>query len=145
MKAIVLDASVGVKWYVNESGTEKALDLLDSDLRLLAADVFRVEVVNALLRQLRGGQISPGIFDAALADLALNMPELVPSTEILDRAVALARALAHPIYDCLYLAAAERRDAVMVTADSEFVLRCRSRIPGDPILKRLRLFSEYEP
>jgi predicted nucleic acid-binding protein len=143
MTALVLDASVAVKWYVNEIGSEKALRLLDDgDLHLLTADIFRLEVVNALLRQLRRGQLEDAVFAEALDDLALNMPEIVPSTEILSRTVALARAIEHPIYDCLYLAAAERRDALLLTADAEFVLRCRSRLEDDPLVKRLRFFHD---
>ncbi|HEX2556154.1 MAG TPA: type II toxin-antitoxin system VapC family toxin [Microvirga sp.] len=146
MTRLVLDASVAVKWYVNEAGTERALALLDDPrLELFAADIFRIEVVNALLRQLKVGQISDSAFEDAVTDLALTTPRLVPSTEILDRAVDLARALAHPLYDCLYLASAERREAVMVTADAAFVQRCRSQLGHDPVVGRLRLLSDVEP
>lgn len=37
-------------------------------------------------------------------------------------AVRLASSFDHPIYDCAYLALAHRVDAVMLTADSRFVL-----------------------
>ena len=145
MMAVVVDASVAVKWYVREAGTEEALRLLATDgVQLLAPDVFLAEVVSALLRQEREGQISDEVLQAALADLAYTRPRLVPSSGIIDRAVHFARMLPHAIYDCLYLATAEAEEAVLVTADEEFVSRCRKRLKHEPATARLRLLEELE-
>lgn len=146
MRIVVLDASVAVKWYVREQGSDQAVQLLDrEDLHFVAPDLFRAEIANALLRQNRSGQLSEAALDSALADLTFTMPELVPSAEIIDRAVVLARILAHPVYDCLYLSLAERRDTVLVTADEEFVSRCRVKLSGqDGIAQRLRFLHEFE-
>ena len=138
MRFIVVDASVAVKWYVNETGSEKAVALLENeDLLFLAPDIFLAEAVNALLRQQGAGQLVDEALDKALRDLTFSRPRLI------DRAVVIARAIRHPIYDCLYLALAERWETVFVTADAEFVDRCRNQLPTDPITKCLRLLEEF--
>jgi predicted nucleic acid-binding protein len=143
MTLAVIDASVAVKWYVREAGSESALRLLAPEaFELLAPDLS--EVANALLRQEREGQLSAEALDAALADLRRTRPRLVPASEVMDRAAILARALPHPIYDCLYLALADATDALLVTADGEFVSRCRKRLKHEPATARLRLLEELE-
>jgi predicted nucleic acid-binding protein len=47
---------------------------------------------------------------------------------ILSEAFILSNQLAHPIYDCLYLAAAIRHDTKVITADRRFVAAV-SRLP----------------
>lgn len=145
MKFVVIDASVAVKWYVAEDESERSVALLDADeILFLAPDIFLAEVINALLRQNRAGQLTEDNLDRALRDLAFSAPELIASTRLIEPAVALARALAHPVYDCLYLALADRWETVLVTADVEFVSRCRSRLADSPITGRLRLLNEFQ-
>ena len=145
MISAIVDASVAVKWYVREAGSETALRLLAADaFELVAPDIFLSEVVNALLRQEREGQLSAESLDAALADLHRTRPRLVPSSELMDRAAQFARALPHPIYDCLYLALAEAKQALLVTADQEFVLRCRKRLKHEPATGQLRLLEDLQ-
>ena len=61
--------------------------------------------------------------DRAVHDIARVLPTIIPSAELIGRAVDLARRLFHPLYDCLFLALAERCDTVLVFADQEFVGR----------------------
>lgn len=139
MKVLVVDASVAVKWYVHEPDRDFALELLgNNDLLFIAPDIFLPEVVNALLRQHSSGDFAADLLAEALADLALTAPELIRSAALMQDAVALATRLEHPIYDCLYLALAERWAVEMITADRAFVKRCRERLSGEPALRRLR-------
>ena len=48
------------------------------------------------------------------------------------RAVAIARELDHPVYDCFYLAVSEALDAPLVTADG----RLLARVAGTPFSRR---------
>ena len=144
MSLVVLDASVAVKWYLHEQDRERALDLLDAEhLLFVAPDIFLSEVVNALLRHNRDGRFSDELLDRALFDLESTSPELVPSRLVVERAAELARALRHPIYDCLYLALAERRDTVLITADEVFVTLCRKRLSDPLLVARLHTLREY--
>lgn len=139
MKFVVLDAAIAVKWYVNEPEREDALRLLErDDLLFIAPDIFLAEVVNALLRHHRTGSFSAHLLDQALSDLALTAPQLISSTMLVGQAADLALRLRHPIYDCLYLALAERWQTEMMTADAKFVNICRKRLGSDPIADRLR-------
>ena len=144
MAVLVIDASVAVKWFVRESGTESALRLLEGDALLIAPEIFRPEAVNALLKQHRRGQLGDDLLDRALSGLELNMPQLVASGSLMERATSIARRLRHPIYDCLYLALAERWSTAFVTADARFVRTCRAGLVDDSIVERLRILEEYQ-
>lgn len=44
----------------------------------------------------------------------------MPDSELLDAALRLALAFRHPVYDCLYLACAQRENVPLLTADASF-------------------------
>lgn len=127
------------KWFVREAGTDDALRLLgDESTVLLAPDLFRAEVVNALLKQHRKGALTDDLLDKALVELKGVSPQLVSAEPVMERAIGVARRLGHPIYDCLYLALAERWGTILVTADLRFVTACRAKLVDDPVVERLR-------
>ena len=72
MKYIV-DSSVGVKWAIAESDTDKALRVRDDFragvIELAAPDVFPVEFVHAITRAERQGRVSPDEGAELVADL----------------------------------------------------------------------------
>jgi predicted nucleic acid-binding protein len=117
--ALVVDASVGVKWLVAEADTEAAISLITTD-ELVAPDIFPIEVHNALATLVRRGLLMRSAAAHASAALEEDLPLLVRSTDILPRAFDFAIAFEHPVYDCLYLALAVQRDAQLVTADRRF-------------------------
>lgn len=144
MPVLVVDACVAVKWLVREADTEKAVGLLeDVSNSFIAPDIFRLEVVNAVLKQNRLGHLADNLLDRALLELDGVMPELVVSSDIMPLAISIARRVRHPIYDCLYLSLAEHRDATLITADQKFAIICRDRLRGDPIRERLRVLRDY--
>ena len=115
---IVFDASVALKWVLDEEGREAADALLDEELT--APSLWLVEAANALWKRSRRGEISPGEARDRLAEL-FNAP--VATTRIEDdlpAAAELASVLGHPVYDCLYLAAGIREQSWVVTADRRF-------------------------
>ena len=57
-------------------------------------------------------------------EVAKAFEELVPTSVLKDRALAIAIELRHPAYDCFYLALAERRTSSLVTADDRLIRRC---------------------
>lgn len=145
MRFVVVDACVAIKWFSLEPDSDAALRLLrDEDTLFIAPDFFRLEVINGVLRQLREKGAHEGLVDRSLAEIHATMPHLVPAHLLVDRATRLARSMSHPIYDCLYLALAERWDTVLVTADLAFVKRCNEKLPDDPIVRRLRTLDNYD-
>ena len=123
--AIVVDASVALKWFVEEPDSGVARGLVASGATLIAPDLVVAEACNAAWRLARRGELVAAQADIVAADLALAFAELVPLAGLAASTTALARELDHPVYDCFYLALAVERDAVVVTADARFVARAR--------------------
>ena len=70
----------------------------------------------------------PTAMALVLAAVIAHLPGilvLVPSKDLLARALEIAQTLDHPIYDCFYAAAAERWEAPLVTDDRKFVAALR--------------------
>jgi predicted nucleic acid-binding protein len=124
---IVLDASVAVKAYLEEAGSDAATALLTGQEKLLAPELIRIEVSAALCRRVRKGELAAD--EAAircehwLTRLKAGLFTLTPDQELLPSAIDMAVALKHPLQDCLYLAAARMLDAELVTADRTFLER----------------------
>lgn len=118
---MIVDASVAVKWFVAEAGSDDAVEIVaQHDLR--APPLLMTEVGNALWKKLRRGELSePLDVLARHADIA-QVVEIVDgnSNDLAVRALELALMLDHPIYDCVYLALAELEDDVLATADDAF-------------------------
>jgi predicted nucleic acid-binding protein len=128
----VVDASVAVKWVIPEVLSDEAHRLRAGDDEILAPDVLLIEVANALWKKTAGKEISPVEADRAFALVNESGIDLRPTAPLLPRALQVARRLNHPVYDCVYLALAEREHATFVTADHRFLRRLAAgslRIP----------------
>ncbi len=120
---VVVDASVALKWFIEEEGSAQADALLKGGELLIAPDLIIAEVANAGWKAVRAGSMLPEQHDHAAERLALAFDILVPLGSLAPRAVAISRVLNHPVYDCFYLALAEARGAVVVTADRRLLGR----------------------
>jgi predicted nucleic acid-binding protein len=121
----VVDASVAVKWILPESGSSAAASLRELNDDLSAPSLITVEVGNALWKAVRRGSVTRSEalegFEAAL----ISLQSLIPIEELRVRALTLAIELRHPIYDCFYLALAQRENALLVTADEAMIAVAR--------------------
>ena len=107
-----------MKWVLDEPGGAEAEALLDE--ALIAPGLWLIEAANALWKRAGRGEISPDEAAERLQAL-LSAPVATPRAEDdLASALSLASQLAHPVYDCLYLALAIREDTQVVTADTRF-------------------------
>jgi predicted nucleic acid-binding protein len=117
----VLDSCVAVKWFLAEPDSAKAIQVLDEFNRqvheLLAPDVFPVEVAHALSRAERRGLIPPPAGSQHLSDLLVYLPALHASLILLPRAYEISSQAKIGVYDCLYVALAEREGCALLTAD----------------------------
>lgn len=118
--ALVVDASVAVKWLVVEEDSADARSLLD-DEELHAPRLLVSEVANAIWRKVRLDQVDRGAAGQLLATIS-DMPVRWHADEIIC-AGAIRLAIAHdrPVYDLLYLALAQRLGVRVVTADQRLV------------------------
>ena len=123
----VVDASVVVKWLVNENFSEEAAALLDDGSTCVAPALVFAEVANALWAMRRRGDITANDLAEAV-DTLQAAPLSVPVSMLQLSAAAsrLATDLDHPVYDCFYLALAVQTQYTMVTADVRFHENVRS-------------------
>ena len=123
--ALVVDASVALKWVVEEEGSEAALALKGHDLA--APPLMRVEAANALRTLAARRAIAPAVA-LDLLGLLQEAPVTViePDDALERRALEIALELAHPVYDCVYLALAERMGRVLVMADGRLLRAVRA-------------------
>lgn len=116
--SIVIDASVALKWVFEESGTEAALALREE--QLIAPSLWLAEAANALWRHVRLGEINAAEAFARMSSLASAPVASLAFEPLIDRVLRLATELAHPVYDCVYLALALHYDTHVVTDDRRF-------------------------
>lgn len=134
MTQIVVDASLAVKWALQESDSTEAERLLqiwlDQGIELLGASWFACEVSNVLFQRVRGEQINAEKARLDLLDLLglIDMTDVEPVVAI--RALALAIQFGQrATYDCHYLALAEYLDCEYWTADQRFWTATRDVFP----------------
>ena len=116
MSEIVLDASVAIALVVQEPGTAAALAAV-AGTEPIVPDTFWGEVANALARKVTLCVIDRGTANDALDLLRKLVERTVPTEPLIASALAMSLDLAHPVYDCLYLAVAMACEAPLVTAD----------------------------
>jgi predicted nucleic acid-binding protein len=121
----VVDASVAVKWILPEPGSSAAAALRDEDPNLIAPSFVTAEISSALWKAIQRGTLDRSDGIAAIEAALIWFQAVIPLEHLRARALALAIDLRHPIYDCFYLALAERESAPLVTADETLIAAAR--------------------
>lgn len=128
---IVVDASVAVKWFVEELGSGLARQLLDNEKGSLhIPDIFVVEVAATLVRIANQNKASNamsrnGLFHLIdLIDSGALVLDRTPPSQTID-AANLAIDIGHPLKDCIYLALAMELDCELVTCDAKFAAKAK--------------------
>ncbi|TWA82379.1 putative nucleic acid-binding protein [Azospirillum brasilense] len=134
-QAVVVDASVAVKWIIREDASSDALAFLAQERPLLAPDILLIEVAAALAKRVHTGTLETSDADTLLGrlrGLVAQLPlTLTPAVDVAERALDLSGTLRHPLVDCLYLALAWSKNAGLVTADRKLAeVAARSGLPG---------------
>ena len=129
----VLDASAALKWVLPEPLADKAIQLRDEYQKqiheLLAPDIFPAECAHALLRAERRKIIAVGQAATLLADMMDTAPTLHPYIPLMSRAVDIASNVRIGVYDCLYIALAERESCEFITADDKLIKNLQPTFP----------------
>ena len=115
---MIIDASVALRWFLNEPGASDAASAFSQGPIPSAPDLVLVEIANGLWSATRRQRIEEATARALLASAPALFGELRPAEALLAAAFDIARALEHPVYDCLYLAMAEADRAPLITADA---------------------------
>lgn len=119
----VLDASVGIKLFVEEEFSDKVQLLFakladDPQTEIHAPDLFYIECANILLKYTRR-------FDRPLEDSLADLKDLnelaltvTSTTELIEDALKLANEKKLTAYDACYAVLAQKLDLPLVTADA---------------------------
>ncbi|WP_396595544.1 type II toxin-antitoxin system VapC family toxin [Brevundimonas sp. R86498] len=135
---IVVDASVALKWVFDEEYGDEAVALRNAPDVPIAPTLMLIEAGNALWR--RVGREELNAEEAAeLLRVLHGLPVgYVEEQALVAPALALATAMQHPIYECIYLALALQEDVQIATADVRFARKLIAHGHGE----RLRLIGE---
>lgn len=117
---LVVDASVALKWFVEEPCSEHAAALLSTGQVPAGPDLIVADVCNAAWKAVVSGTMTAEQQDHAASRLPAIFDELAALAPL---AVEISRTLGHSAYDCFYLALAEQRGAIHVTADRQLLRR----------------------
>lgn len=120
MSTFVIDASIAIKWVVEEDGTAEALALRRKGT-LIAPDLLVPECANILWKKV--GRHELLVEEALLAARLLQGAEieLLPMRSLFEIATRISIEISHPAYDCVYLALAGEKSCQFVTADERFL------------------------
>ena len=125
MNTFVTDASIAIKWVVEEEGTREAL-VLYQRAKLIAPELLVPECANILWKKTQRSELSKEEALLAAALLQHAEIELLPTRSLLEAATRIAIELDHPAYDCLYLALAVANDCRFATSDERFLRKLGS-------------------
>ncbi len=125
---LVVDASVAALWVLEQERSAQAL-AVRNEPPLIAPSLIAAEIGSALWKAVRRGDVTRANALAAIETALLPFDALIPIEELRARALEFAIELDHPIYDCFYLALAERERCALVSADAA-LLRKAKKLKG---------------
>ena len=137
---LVVDASVALKWFKQEPDSDLAEAVATADT-LTAPDLLLAELANACWLAARAGLLLPSQLADVPRAVRGYVATLAPLESLTSRAIAIARALDHPAYDCFYLALAEREATTLVAADRRLI----KRVAGTPWAAHVRDLASFGP
>jgi predicted nucleic acid-binding protein len=125
---LVVDASVAAKWVLDEGDSDRA-NALRQDDDLIAPALIAGEIGNALWKAVSFKILTLPDALAAIRNILIPFASIVPLEPLREPALQLAVELQHPIYDCFYIALAQRERVALVTADKR-LLALRKKLKG---------------
>lgn len=133
MTPLVVDASVVIKFVVDEEGKAEA-DRLLGIATLCAPDLLTAECANILWKKARRKEMSTADAIEAAELLRSADIELVPMRWLLAEATRLSIEIDHPAYACFYIALASARACRLVTADLVLVRKLATTAFGSVVV-----------
>ncbi len=119
-RAIVVDASVAIKWFLSEIHSDEARLILRSKWEVWAPDLIWVEFASTLRKKIRLKEVNVQEAEGILKDFMRFPLQTYSSKFLLNSAWQLTHVSGATIYDSLYLALANSRRCFLVTADKKF-------------------------
>jgi len=121
----VVDSSVVAKWFLTETGSERAIELRDrfatGRLKLVVPSLLFYEVMNAL--RFSGGFEKPDLVVAAKSLSKYRFDIWRPRGKLLELSTSLSVEKGLTIYDACYVALAQRIGSKVITEDGELLAK----------------------
>ena len=122
----VVDASVGIKLFVEEEFSERANALFsyltaEPSAELYVPDLFYIECANILLKYTRRFGRSLADSQEDVADLKLLALKVTSTADLMEDALLLASAKNLTAYDACYAVLAQKLEVPLITADEPLV------------------------
>ena len=136
---MVADASVVVKWFVEEEYSDKALDLRDDYVdrvtEIASTELLSFEVLNSLRYNPELGEQDMKECAAALEKYSLWLFPL--SGTLAEKSIEKALRYGLTIYDASYMALGELKGATVYTADKKFL----KKVKGLPWVRHISRYT----
>ena len=143
MKGLVVDASVLVKVVVPETDSDEADELVrlrrSQLLRVVVPELILTECGNVLWKYCRRNLMTAEEASEAMSRLLAVPLTLVSHRDLVGPALDLATSHGRTVYDCTYLALADREGLPLLTADE----RLFNALDAEGF--RMHLLSDWEP
>jgi len=125
-QAAVIDASVGVKLFIQEEDSQIVDELFaqlvsDPPASFYVPDLFYIECANVLWKYAHQFNYSSEHAQRDLTALLALALYTIPSSTILNEAMRLALQVNISVYDACYAALAHKLDLPLITADQKLV------------------------
>lgn len=139
----VLDASVVLKWFVDEPDSGRALKLREEfyagEREIVVPDLMLFEIANAL-------RYNPSFSTKEIQEVldtlfSMAIEIITPTFSLLSKAVDLAEEFDLTCYDATYLALAEELGFEFITADDRFYRKIGERIK---LKISIRLLADFD-
>ena len=131
----VVDASVVIKWFAEESDSPAAHRLLEAHVSgtepLVAPDLLVYEVSNVLLHNRSFSLAETQHSIQRLYDIELDL--ISPSAEMITKTITLASAKHLSFYDALYVQLAYHFELPLYTADKKLI----AKLHNSPLVRSL--------
>jgi predicted nucleic acid-binding protein len=130
---IVVDASVALKWqFRDELETEQAIqmltDFINGRIELISPTLFAYEVVSAVNIAVIKERLSEKEGLDTINDILSIGVNLINFAGFIERTFRFARIYNRSVYDCAYLALAEKEGCKIYTADKRLFNALKDRI-----------------
>lgn len=132
---LLIDSSVAVMWHIKAEPHEKQarellLDWQNGVVEFCCSDQLRVEFASALLKAVRRGRTTREAAHESIREIFAIPFKVFRATErILTRAFAIAELNNQKIYDCVYVALAEKHRTEFWTGDERLYNALHAQCP----------------